>query len=122
LAFDKSAVVNEYKEEIDALKKAKDATSKKLGEVIVERDFVVEKLKRLVSSNVRAKATDTKLNLSLNKQLQLLSVSKTAYYYEPVVPFSSDEDTELLNVIDKIHTKYPYYGTKSTQATQTIRL
>ena len=51
LAFDKSTVAKEYKEEIEKLKKAKDATSKKLGEVIVERDFVVEKLKSLVSSS-----------------------------------------------------------------------
>jgi len=116
LAFDKSAVVNEFKEEIDKLKKAKDATSKKLGEVIVERDFVVEKLKSLVSSSVRAKATNIKLKLSLNKQLQLLNVSKTAYYYEPVVPFSSDDDMELLNKIDIIHTKYPYYGTRRVHA------
>ena len=42
LAFDKSTVAKEYKEEIEKLKKAKDATSKKLGEVIVERDFVVD--------------------------------------------------------------------------------
>ena len=34
LAFDKSIVVKEYKEEIEKLKKEKDATSKKLGEVI----------------------------------------------------------------------------------------
>ena len=112
LAFDKSTVTKEYKEEIEKLKKAKDATSKKLGEVIVERDFVVEKLKSLVSSNTRAKATDTKLKLSLNRQLQLLSASKTAHYYEPVIPFSSDEDIKLLNMIDIIHTKHPYYGTR----------
>ena len=48
VAFDKSAVVKEYKEEIEQLKKEKDTTSKKLGEAIVERDFVVEKLKSLV--------------------------------------------------------------------------
>jgi len=112
LAFDKDAVTKEYKEEIRKLKKAKDATSKKLGEVIVERDFVVEKLQSLVSSSLRAKATDTKLKLSLNKQLQLLSTSKTAYYYEPVVPFSSNADIKLLNMIDIIHTKHPYYGTR----------
>ena len=82
LAFDKSAVVQEYKEQIEQLKKEKDKTSKKLGEVIVERDFVVEKLKSLVSSKTRAQAANTKLTLSLNRQLQLLSVSKTAYYYE----------------------------------------
>lgn len=112
LAFDKSAVVKEYREEIDQLKKEKDKTSKKLGEVIVERDFVVEKLKSLVSSNQRAKAADTKLTLSLNRQLNLLSVSKTAYYYDPVVPFSSQADKALLDVIDVIHTKHPYYGTR----------
>jgi len=112
LAFDKSAVVKEYKDEIKQLKKDKDATSKKLGEVIVERDFVVEKLKSLVSSKIRATSTDTKLKISLNKQLQLLSISKSAYYYEPIVPFSSKEDIKLLNMIDKIHTKHPYYGTR----------
>ena len=112
LAFDKSTVTKEYKAEIEKLKKAKDATSKKLGEVIVERDFVVEKLGSLVSSNIRAKATDTKLKLSLNRQLQLLSVSKTAHYYKPVAPFSSDENMKLLNMIDIIHTKHPYYGTR----------
>jgi len=72
----------------------------------------VGKLKSLVSSNIRAKETDTKLNISLNRQLKLLSVSKTAYYYEPVVPFSTDEDIKLLNTIDIIHTKHPYYGTR----------
>ncbi len=112
LAFDKSAVVKEYKEQIKILKKDKDATSKKLGEVIVERDFVVEKLKSLVSSRIRVKAVNTKLTLSLNRQLQLLGVSKTAHYYEPVIPFSSEEDIKLLNTIDIIHTKHPYYGTR----------
>lgn len=112
LAFDKSAVVKEYKEEIEQLQKDKDATSKRLGEAIVERDFVVGKLKSLVSSKERSKAVDTKLNIALNKQLKLLSISKTAHYYTPIVPFSSDEDIKLLNTIDKIHTKFPYYGTR----------
>ena len=80
--------------------------------MIVERDFVMEKLKSLVSSSLRAKATDTKLKLPLNRQLQLLSASKTAHYYEPVVPFSSDADIKLLDMIDIIHTKHPYYGTR----------
>ena len=66
----------------------------------------------MVSSKHRVKAADTKLNLSLNRQLQLLSVSKTAYYYTPVTPFSSKEHKALLDMIDKIHTKHPYYGTR----------
>jgi len=110
LAFDKSAVVKEYKEQIEILEKEKDATSKKLGEVIVERDFVVGKLKSLVSSDSRKKLLETGLELSRNKQLKLLSVSKSSSYYKAVIPFSKEIDQELLNVIDKIYTKYPYYG------------
>ena len=112
LAFDRSAVVKEYKQEIEKLKKEKDATSKKLGEVIVERDFVVGKLKSLVSSKKRVKAVDTKLKISLNIQLKLLSVSKTIHYYKPIKKFSTKKDIELLNRIDLIHTKHPYYGTR----------
>ena len=112
LAFDKSAVVAEYKAEIETLQKEKDATSKKLGEVIVERDFLEGKLVSLVSFDNRKEMIDTEHKLSLNKQLKLLDISKTAHYYEPVIPFSSDEDIKLLNTIDLIHTKHPYYGTR----------
>ena len=42
---DKSTIVKEYKEKVETLKKEKDATSKKLGEVIVFqtllRDFAL---------------------------------------------------------------------------------
>ena len=110
LAFDKSAVVKEYKEQIEILTKEKDATSKKLGEVIVERDFVVGKLKSSVSSKSRKELLETGLELSRNKQLKLLSVSKSSSYYKAVIPFSSELDQEILNLIDKIYTKYPYYG------------
>jgi putative transposase len=112
LAFDKSAVVAEYKAEIETLQKDKDATSKKLGEVIVERDFLEGKLVSLVSLNSRKEMIDTEHKLSLNKQLKLLAISKTAHYYEPVKSFSSDDDIKFLNTIDLIHTKHPYYGTR----------
>ncbi|BCD89870.1 hypothetical protein fh0823_00090 [Francisella halioticida] len=108
----KSSVVKEYKQEIDELRKDKDATSKELGEVIVERDFLMGKLKSLVSSNDRVNSVDTKLELSLNNQLKLLSVSKSVYYYTPISKFSSNDDIKLLNAIDLIHTKHPYYGTR----------
>ncbi len=41
IAFDKSVVVKEYKEEIESLKREKDQIAKKLGEVIVEGDWAV---------------------------------------------------------------------------------
>lgn len=119
LAFDKSAVVKEYKEQIKELEKQKDATFKKLGEIIVERDWLEGKLesldlsikKEMIDKVEGIQANKTK-KPSLNRQLQLLKISKTAHYYEPVVPFSSEEDIKLLNTIDKIHTKFPYYGTR----------
>ena len=98
LAFDKSSVVKEYKEEIIKLTYEKDATSKKLGGVSVERDFVVGKLKSLVSCNVRVNSLDAELDISWNKQQKLLSVSKTAYYYKPVEKFSSETDTKIMTV------------------------
>ena len=117
LAFDKSIVVKEYKEEIEKLKKEKDATSKKLGEVIIERDWAVGKLKSLDLSTKRRLISEGKVQAqkdikipSLNKQLAMLNISKTTHYYKPVQKFSSNEDLKLLNIIDKIHTKYPYYG------------
>ena len=112
LAFDKSALVKEYKIEIETLQKDKDNMSKKVGELTLEKDFLEGKLVSLVSLNKRKEMIDTKHKLSLNKQLVLLDISKTAHYYEPVIPFSSNEDMKLLNTIDLIHTKHPYYGTR----------
>jgi len=64
----------------------------------------------LVSSKSRKKLLETELELSRNKQLKLLSVSKSSLYYKSVLPFVSDLDEKILSTIDKIYTKYPYYG------------
>ena len=39
LAFDKSTVVKEYKDEIESLRKDKDNMAKKVGELTLERDL-----------------------------------------------------------------------------------
>jgi len=125
LAFDKSAVVKEYKEEIEKLNKEKDELSKVLADITIERNWAVKKLKSLDLSNkkdmidseggVQANTTNKDKIPSLNRQLQLLCISKTAHYYKPVQKFSSNEDIKLLNTIDKIHTKFPYYGTRRVE-------
>jgi len=112
LAFDKSSIVKEYKQEIENLKEENEKLAKKLGKVIVERDWLQGKLKSLDllirktlidnSEGVQAK-TQTNPSLSLNRQLELLSISKTAYYYTKKEPFSSEEDKILLDAIDKIY-------------------
>jgi len=117
LAFDKSSVVKEYKEEIERLSKDGDALAKKLGQTIIEKDWAVGKLKSLDLST-KKEMVDKKEGVqanspkspSITRQLELLSVSKTALYYKPVKPFSGEADLELLNIIDEIYTKFPYYG------------
>ena len=112
LAFDKSTVVKEYKDEIETLKYEKDAIAKKLGETIVEKDFAVEKLASLASSNERKSLLDSKHKLSQNKQCKLLNISKSSLYYKPTQPFSSGKDLRLLNAINNIYSDFPSYGSR----------
>jgi len=50
LAFDKSSVVKEYKDEIDALQKSNDNLAKKVGNLTIEKYFLEGKLVSLVHS------------------------------------------------------------------------
>jgi len=110
LAFDKSTVVKEYKDKIDVLQKDKDMIAKKLGETIVEKEFLEGKLVSLASSKERKTLLDTKLNLSINKQCQLLSISKSSLYYQTKNPFSTDKEIKLLDAINNIYSDFPSYG------------
>ena len=112
LAFDKSTVVKEYKTEIEILQKDKDSMAKKLGETIVEKEFLEGKLESLVSSKSRKTLIDIKLPISLNKQCKLLNISKSSLCYQPVKKFSSEGELELLNAINDIYSEFPYYGTR----------
>jgi putative transposase len=112
LAFDKSTVVKEYKEKIETLEKSNDQLAKKVGNLSVEKDFLVEKLQSLVSSKGRKTFVDTKHNLSLNKQCKLLHIAKSTLYYEPVKRFSSEWDLKFLNKLNDIYSEFPYYGTR----------
>jgi len=110
LAFDKSTVVKEYKDKIEVLQKDKDMIAKKLGETIVEKEFLEGKLVSLASSKERKILLDTKLNLSINKQCKLLNVSKSSLYYQPIKPFSTSKEIKLLDAINNIYSDFPYYG------------
>ncbi len=116
LAFDKSTVVKEYKEEIETLQKDKDSLAKKVGNLTIEKDFLVEKLRSLASSKERKTLVDTKLNMSINKQCKLLHVSKSVLYYNPTKPFSSDSVIKLLDAINNIYSDFPSYGSRRIHA------
>lgn len=104
--------MKEYKEEIETLKKSNDQLAKKVGNLSVEKDFLVEKLQSLVSSKGRKTFVDTKHKLSLNKQCKLLHIAKSTLYYEPVKKFSSEWDLKFLNKLNDIYSEFPYYGTR----------
>jgi putative transposase len=112
LAFDKSAVVKEYKNEIEELQKSNDNLAKKVGNLTIEKEFLEGKLKSLVSSKGRKTFVDTEHNLSLNKQCKLLGIAKSSLYYEPVKEYSSEHELALLNLINEIYSEFPYYGTR----------
>jgi len=116
LAFDKSTVVKEYKDEIETLQKDKDALAKKVGNLTIEKDFLEGKLVSLASSKERKTFVDTKHNLSINKQCQLLHVSKSVLYYNPTKPFSSDGAIKLLDAINNIYSDFPSYGSRRIHA------
>ena len=116
LAFDKSAVVKEYKDEIEILQKDKDQLAKKVGNLIVEKDFLVEKLVSLGSSKERKTLLDTKHTLSQNKQCKLLHISKSTLYYVPTKPFSTGKDIRLLDAINNIYSDFPSYGSRRIHA------
>jgi len=110
LAFDKSTVVKEYKDEIETLKKDKDTLAKKVGNLTIEKDFLVEKLVSLGSSKERKALLNTKLNLSLNQQCKLLKIHKSSLYYEAKKPFSTGKEIKLLDAINTIYSDFPSYG------------
>jgi len=116
LAFDKSIVVKEYKKEIETLQKSNDDLAKKVGNLIVEKDFLVEKLLGLGSSKERRTLLDTKHTLSQNKQCKLLHINKSSLYYTPTKPFSTGKDIRLLDAINNIYSDFPSYGSRRIHA------
>ena len=54
---------------------------------------------------------DREHKLPLTRQSRILELSRSSLYYEaaPV----SDQDLELMRLIDEIHLKYPFMGSRS---------
>ena len=46
-------------------------------------------------------------NISLSRQTELLNISRSSVYYNPI---ASKTDLQAMNAIDKIYTDYPFYG------------
>ena len=53
---------------------------------------------------------DRESKLSIVQQCRMVGISRTSMYYEPK-PISS-RDIELMRLIDEIHLRYPFYGSR----------
>ncbi len=51
--------------------------------------------------------------LPVSRQCQLLAIGRSSYYYQ-AVPVSQ-ADVDLMRVIDEIHWKYPFYGSRKVR-------
>ena len=49
-------------------------------------------------------------SISIRKQCELLQVSRSSVYYEPVG--TSSEQLGLMRRIDELHLKFPFYGSR----------
>ncbi len=49
-------------------------------------------------------------DICLSRQTELLGISRSSIYYQPVPV--SQEEIDLMNIIDEIYTKYPFYGSR----------
>lgn len=47
--------------------------------------------------------------MSIVRQAQLLGISRSSIYYEPV---ADEDDIRIMHAIDEIFTKYPFYGSR----------
>jgi len=56
------------------------------------------------------KLVDGRDKVSISRQVELLGISRSSVYYQPM-PIDS-KTLELLNQTDEIHTKCPYYGSR----------
>lgn len=51
-------------------------------------------------------------NITIKRQAQLLEISRSSIYYQPAI---NHNDLDIMNVIDQIFTKYPFYGSRKIQ-------
>jgi len=98
--------VKEYKDEINNLNKKVDEYAKKVGQLTLEKDWAVGKLKSLDSSN-KQEIIEFEHKLSINKQCELLSLNRSNLYYIPKLnKIKQTIKKEIINIFEEI----PCYG------------
>jgi putative transposase len=87
-----------------------DELYRQIGQLTVERDFLAKRSAQLGLPRRKALVEPGHPQLSLVRQCQLLGVSRSSLYYQPVGP--SEEELTLLRLIDEQYLKTPFYGSR----------
>jgi len=110
MAMEPSKAVVEYKEECVRLEKEVGEYAKKVGQLTLEKDWAVGKLKNLDSSRKLTMINESESKtISVVKQCALLNINRSNFYYEPVV---NKEKLAIKEEIKSIFEEIPIYGAK----------
>ncbi len=80
---------------------------RKVGQVVVERDWLSGKLKSLDYYNKKSMIESELTTLSMSKQCKFLGISHSAFYYNPRI---NEKKKELFQLIQNLHEKTWIYG------------
>ena len=83
---------------------------KKIGELAVEPEFFSQRTRSCGLKERRAMIDWKRPDLSVRRQCELLRLSRSGTYYEPVA--TSPDELALMRRIDEVHLKYPFYGSR----------
>lgn len=108
LAFDVAGATKTYRDEIEDLKQENEQLAKALGKATVRADFAEGKLKSLDLSNKKTLIDSKHKSLTISEQCEILNISRSSYYYEPVG--LDTQDIKILHKIDEIYTDASFYG------------
>ncbi|NCB40872.1 MAG: IS3 family transposase [Erysipelotrichia bacterium] len=84
----------------------------KIGELTMENDFLSGGA-RSHGSAERKQMINPKAKLTISRQCQLLSLSRSSFYSHNKAV--SQQELDLMLAIDKIHLELPFYGTRKIQ-------
>lgn len=109
LAMEPSRAVKEYKDEIVELQTKVDAYAKTVGKLTVEKEWAVGKLKSLDLSSKQDLVEVQAKNISLLRQTKILGISRSHFYYQPIV---NERKDAIKAHIQKVYEEIPIYGEK----------
>ena len=81
-----------------------------IGQLTIELQWLKKNLNCSVNEKRQIVESDHK-GVSVRRQCQLIGLNRSNFYYQ-LQPVASEEDLELMQLIDEEYTRYPFYGTR----------